>query len=83
VTPNAIVMHRRIRFVTSKVPITITSFLLFGAVWFARIDPSENIALLFLDLYLLAFHSVKFRVKHHPRLLAWCAFVIFYTHVNS
>jgi len=83
VTPNAIVMHRRIRFVTSKVPITITSFLLFGAVWFAGIDPSENIALLFLDLYLLAFHSVKFRVKHHPRLLAWYAFVIFYTHVNS
>jgi len=52
VTPNAIVKHRRIRIATSKSATTIASFLLFGALWLAAIDPSKNKTLFFLLLEL-------------------------------
>ena len=77
VTPNAIVKHRRIRIVASKVRITITSFLLFGAIWFAGTDPSKNKTLFFCCwscLRLLTFCSMKFRVKYYPCFITWYIF---------
>jgi len=50
-------------------------FLLFGAVWFAGIDPSKMKTLLFFVAGavwdLPAFCSMKFRVKYSPCFITW------------